>query len=173
MKCWKIALGLMLGGLWNNAQAVTVEMHSIDDDGVGQAIGTVELADHAGGLLLTPDLQGLPPGARGFHLHEYPRCEPGEDQGHGKAGMAAGGPYDPHETGRHEGPYGDGYLGNLPILYVRADGSATDPVLAPRLTLDDVPGLSLVVYEGGDNYSDDPEPNGGGGTRIACGVIPE
>jgi Cu-Zn family superoxide dismutase len=29
-----------------------------------------------------------------------------------------------------------------------------------------------MIHEGGDNYSDQPKPLGGGGARIACGVIP-
>jgi Cu-Zn family superoxide dismutase len=28
-----------------------------------------------------------------------------------------------------------------------------------------------MIHEGGDNYSDEPAPLGGGGARIACGVI--
>ena len=28
-----------------------------------------------------------------------------------------------------------------------------------------------MIHAGGDNYSDQPKPNGGGGARIACGVI--
>lgn len=30
---------------------------------------------------------------------------------------------------------------------------------------------SLMVHADGNNYSDEPEPLGGGGTHIACGVI--
>ena len=30
---------------------------------------------------------------------------------------------------------------------------------------------SLVLHGGGDNHSDQPKPNGGGGDRIACGVV--
>ena len=29
-----------------------------------------------------------------------------------------------------------------------------------------------MIHSGGDNYSDAPEKNGGGGERIACGVMP-
>ena len=28
-----------------------------------------------------------------------------------------------------------------------------------------------MIHAGGDNYSDQPQPLGGGGARIACGVI--
>ena len=33
-------------------------------------------------------------------------------------------------------------------------------------------GRSIMIHEGGDSYSDKPAPLGGGGARIACGVIP-
>ena len=45
-------------------------------------------------------------------------------------------------------------------------------VNAEHLTLADVRGRSLIIHEGGDNYTDTPE-NGGGKARIACGVVPE
>jgi Cu-Zn family superoxide dismutase len=28
-----------------------------------------------------------------------------------------------------------------------------------------------MVHAGGDNYADQPEPLGGGGPRVACGVV--
>ena len=43
---------------------------------------------------------------------------------------------------------------------------------APALTLADVEGRTLMIHENGDNYSNEPKPLGGGGARIACGVIP-
>ena len=91
-----------------------------------------------------PDLDGiLPAGGHGFHLHENPDC--------GDGGLAAGGHYDPENTGFHAGPYGDGHLGALPRL--ESDGGrVTAAVVAPRLTIDDVFGRALVIHEGGDNY---------------------
>jgi Cu-Zn family superoxide dismutase len=54
---------------------------------------------------------------------------------------------------------------------VAKDGTATGTVLAPRLKLKDVIGHSLMIHEGGDNYSDTPKKLGGGGARIACGSV--
>ncbi|HVL77045.1 MAG TPA: superoxide dismutase family protein, partial [Noviherbaspirillum sp.] len=118
-----------------------------------------------------PELKGLEPGLRGFHVHEKPSCQPAEDEGQVKAAQAAGGHYDPHGAGRHGTPWGDGHLGDLPALYVSPDGGATHPVLAPRLRMENVTGRALMVHAGGDNYADHPEPMGGGGERVACGVI--
>lgn len=53
-----------------------------------------------------------------------------------------------------------------------AEGHATHPVLAPRLkSLADIKGCSIMIHAGGDNHSDEPKPLGGGGARMACGVI--
>jgi Cu-Zn family superoxide dismutase len=53
---------------------------------------------------------------------------------------------------------------------VGASGKATKRIVAPHLTVADVKGRSMVIHAGGDNYSDQPAPLGGGGGRIACGV---
>jgi Cu-Zn family superoxide dismutase len=42
---------------------------------------------------------------------------------------------------------------------------------APRLKVADAEGRALMIHAGGDNYSDQPKPLGGGGARIACGVV--
>jgi Cu-Zn family superoxide dismutase len=59
----------------------------------------------------------------------------------------------------------------LPALTVNASGNATKSVVAPHLTVADVKGRSIMIHAGGDNYSDQPAPLGGGGARIACGVV--
>ncbi|MSE18644.1 superoxide dismutase [Cu-Zn] SodC2, partial [Pantoea agglomerans] len=68
--------------------------------------------------------------------------------------------------------YAEGHLGDLPAVYVDDKGSATYPVLAPRLkSLKEIKGKALMVHVGGDNHADHPKPLGGGGARYACGVI--
>lgn len=156
-----------------DGHAVTVELSLTDVSGIGAAVGTVTLEDTEYGLLLTPDLVNLTPGAHGFHIHTNPDCGPAMKDGKIVPGLAAGGHFDPFNTGIHAGPYEDGHLGDLPPLFVDADGRATLPVLAPRLEVRFVPGRSLMVHMHGDNFSDEPAPLGGGGPRLACGVIGE
>ena len=62
-------------------------------------------------------------------------------------------------------------MGDLPLLNVDNDGTAKVSLLAPRLKLQDIQGLAVMIHAGSDNYSDDPKPLGGGGDRVACGVI--
>jgi len=151
---------------------VKVTINFIDSQGVGKEAGTIVLKETADGLEAETRLKGLPPGEHGFHLHENPSCAPGEDKGKPGAGMAAGGHYDPHATKAHKGPGGGGHVGDLPKLMVGSTGTANLKLKLPGLKLNDVMGKAIVIHEGGDNYSDSPKPLGGGGTRIACGVIP-
>ena len=166
-----IALGVLAAGP-ASAASVHVTMRTVDQAGVGDVIGTVEFHDSPKGLKIIPNLRGLMPGQRGFHVHENPDCGPARrDDGTLVPGLAAGGHYDPEGTGRHAGPQGDGHLGDLPVLYVGANGRATRISWAPRLTLADLTGRSIVIHAGGDNYADEPEKLGGGGARVACGVV--
>ena len=164
-------LGLLMASVSAHAEELVVQMHLIDSAGIGRAIGTIEASSSQYGTILTPNLSGLSPGLHGFHVHQTPNCGPGEKEGKQVPGLAAGGHYDPAGTGRHEGPYGNGHLGDLPALYVDANGQASHPVLAPRLKVSDLKGRSLIIHAGGDNYSDYPEKLGGGGARVACGVV--
>jgi len=60
----------------------------------------------------------------------------------------------------------------LPVLEVLPDGSVTKTLIAPRIMdIELLRGHTLMIHAGGDNYSDEPAPLGGGGVRIACGVI--
>lgn len=151
--------------------ASSVTLSSVSTDGVGEALGTVTFEQTEYGLVLKPNLQGLAPGLHGFHLHENGSCEPADKNGKTVAAAAAGSHYDPEGTGQHGTPWGDGHLGDLPPLFVAGDGTASHAVLAPRLTKQDLKGRALMIHAGGDNFSDTPKKLGGGGSRVACGVI--
>lgn len=126
--------------------------------------GIILAQDTRYGLLLTPSLFGVPPGTHGFHLHTNASCE--------QQGKAAGGHYDPKKTNKHLGPYNHhGHLGDMPALFAGSDGRVTQPVLAPRLKAAQLKGHAVMLHAGGDNYADMPKKLGGGGARIACGVV--
>jgi Cu-Zn family superoxide dismutase len=57
------------------------------------------------------------------------------------------------------------------VLVVDGNGMATLPMVVPHLKVKDLVGHSLMIHAGGDNYADTPAPLGGGGGRIACGVV--
>ena len=148
-----------------------VDMNAIDVKGVGAPVGTVVISEDAGGVRFAPDLHGLQPGTHGFHVHEFPNCAAREKDGKVVAGELAGNHWDPDHHGRHAAPGQGGHRGDLPPLKVGADGRAHDAVVVKGLKLSQLRSKSLVVHAGGDNGSDQPKPNGGGGDRIACGVI--
>ena len=162
---------LVMAGMANAGETVKVEMKLALESGEGRGIGTITASQTPHGVLLTPDLSGLPPGLHGFHVHQHPDCSAKEQDGKKVPALAAGGHYDPAATGRHEGPYGTGHLGDLPALYVDNAGTANYPVLAPRLKMADLAGRSLMIHAGGDNHADHPLKLGGGGARVACGVV--
>lgn len=168
-----VAAGLFVCAAAQAAEkSVVVPMTLVTANGVGASVGKVTVTESAQGLVFTPDLKGLPQGTHGFHLHEKPSCAPGEKDGKMGAALAAGGHYDPEHTGKHEGPDAMGHEGDLPKIEIGADGTDTTAVTAPRLkSLATLKGHALMIHAGGDNYSDQPEPLGGGGARIACGVV--
>lgn len=159
-------------GVAANAEELAITINLVSEHGVGEAIGTIRVVDTEHGALFTPSLSKLTPGLHGFHVHENPTCDCGADkEGKMTAAHAAGSHLDPAKTAKHEGPYGTGHLGDLPPLYIANEGTCTLPVLAPRLKVSDIKNRALMIHAGGDNYSDKPEALGGGGARVACGVM--
>ncbi|WP_263139309.1 superoxide dismutase [Cu-Zn] SodC [Pseudomonas sp. RIT-PI-AD] len=172
MKKWMIAALAGCSVMAVQAETLNVPLTAVDAKGIGKNVGSVSVESTDYGLVFRPNLSGLKPGVHGFHIHANPSCASAEKEGKPSAAEAAGGHWDPKNTATHGEPWGAGHLGDLPALLVTADGKANQPVLAPRLkSLDEIKGHALMVHEGGDNHSDHPKPVGGGGARIACGVI--
>ena len=142
------------------AASLTVEIKTTEN---GTPIGTIMFEDTKYGLLITPKLKSIRPGLHGLHIHQHPSCE--------DAGQAAGGHLDPKETKQHLGPYHEGHGGDLPALYVDQSGTAQQTILAPQLCVKDIENRSIMIHQGPDNYLDKPLPMGGGGERVACGII--
>ena len=175
MRVWKLgvlALAWIAGTGVAAASELRAEMHRATPSGPGEAVGTVTIADSAQGAVVKTDLKGLPAGPHGFHVHENGSCQPATASGDTVPAGAAGGHFDPLRTGAHAGPQGGGHLGDLPVLQVAASGTATETLTAPRITdVSTLRGKALMIHAGGDNYADQPAPLGGGGARIACGVL--
>lgn len=161
----------LLGAGAAMAEDIKTPVHKINEQGVGEKIGYITFSDGPKGLMLKTDLMGLPPGPHGMHIHEVGNCAPTMVDGKPMPGGSAKGHYDPEKTGRHMGPMGEGHKGDLPVLQADAHGKAKATLTAPHLKLADIRNRAIVIHAGGDNYSDMPSPLGGGGARIACGVI--
>ncbi|TCM69154.1 Cu-Zn family superoxide dismutase [Acinetobacter calcoaceticus] len=152
-----------------NTPQHVVDVQSVTAQGVGASLGQITFTDSPQGLRIKTQLKNLPAGFHGFHIHETGLCQPAEKDGKMVAALAAGGHYNP--TNAQHGTPNDGHLGDLPVLNVDSYGNANTTVVASRLKLADVQGRAIMIHAGGDNYSDTPKPLGGGGDRIACGVI--
>jgi Cu-Zn family superoxide dismutase len=175
MRNWRVG-ALVLAWVVSAAGAapaaeLRAEMRLATPSGPGGAVGTVTIADSAQGAVVKTDLKNLPPGPHGFHVHENGSCQPVTASGQTVPAGAAGGHLDPEHTGKHAGPQGAGHLGDLPVLQVAANGAASETLTAPYIKeVGALRGKALMIHAGGDTYSDQP-PLGGGGARLACGVL--
>lgn len=156
------------------AQSLHAAMAQATAEGPGASVGTIAITQTASGASFALGLRGLPPGPHGFHVHENGQCGPTMLNGTRIPAGAAGSHLDPEHTAQHAGPEGAGHLGDLPLVMVAADGTATGTLTAPHIKdIAALKGRALVIHVGGDNYADQPLPLGGGGARLACGVIGE
>lgn len=151
-----------------SAEHLVIKMQILDQKKNKDA-GEIVAVQTPYGVAFFPNLKGLEAGLHGFHIHENADCGK-TDKG---LGMKAGGHWDPEKTTNHSLPWDDnGHKGDLPALYVDKDGNANSPVLAPKIkVLSELKKHSLMIHFGGDNHSDHPAALGGGGARMACGVI--
>lgn len=140
-------------------------------DAGGKEVGTVQLIQTPHGVLLKMALKGVAPGEHAFHIHAVGKCEP--------PFTSAGGHFNPaskkHGMEAKEGAH----AGDMPNLYVPANGELTVDVANHMVTLAkgqpnsvfDADGSAIIIHAGADDYKTDP--TGNAGDRIACGVIVE
>ena len=171
----KILLGstLLLAGCDGCYNTARSDVYLTSPTGLNQKIGEISFKDTPSGMVVDVDLQNLPAGEHGFHIHENPDCGASVDaNGNMQPALKAGGHYDPGKTGHHMGPnHPDGHRGDLPVLTVSPNGTVKTSFTIKDLKVKEIKNRSIMIHAGGDNYSDEPLPLGGGGARIACGVI--
>ena len=152
-------------GWKENETEAAIQVHLTSQSNVGRFIGTVEARNIqitvAGikeqALLLKPKLTNLTPGPHALHIHMNPNCGPAVKDNVMVAGLGAGG----HLFAQTNGVTYGSHLGDLPDLTVAADGTATEELIVPRLTLADLLNRSIMVHASADD----------GSSRQACGVI--
>ncbi len=171
-----LALGLVALAIGPLAAQVGMEPEARTASAVlinpnGDRVGMAELVETPNyGVLIRVEAGPLAPGVHGFHIHETGQCTlPDFD--------SAGGHFAPrgrshgilHEHGKH--------AGDLANLRVPESGHVSTERLAQRVTLVegatgsllDEDGSALVIHAMADDHRS--QPSGGGGTRVACGVI--
>jgi superoxide dismutase, Cu-Zn family len=138
----------------------------------GQVIGEITVTAAPNGVILRVQAKGLVPGWHGMHFHEKADCSDPAFKGSGGHIHAKM----PVVHGMLNAGFND--AGDLPNLYVNADGSATLEIYSTLVTLNhsgarpallDADGSALVIHANPDDYKS--QPIGGAGERVACAPI--
>jgi len=151
----------------------------------GNSLGTVTLTPVGGKLIVAGRLTGLTAGFHGYHIHSVGICDPRATDATGAiVPFASAGPHlNPAATthGHH--------AGDLPLLYVSADGVATALTETDAVTLAqifDADGAAIIIHALPDNYANIPTRysaagvpgpdaatlgTGDSGGRVACGLV--
>lgn len=144
-------------------ESATAQIKSSD----GTSMGTVTLLQGPNGVLVSADLSGLTPGAHGFHIHNTGNCSPDFKAAGGHFVGAGGGHGLMYDGGSH--------AGDMPNIFVHADGTVRVDVFTSAVTLEDgqdgslfdADGSAIVIHDGPDSYGE----KAGAGARVGCGVI--
>ena len=137
----------------------------------GKAVGTVTFDAVNRGVLVTFDLQGLPPGPHAIHLHTAANCD-------ARTGFTSAGPILTLTPGKSHGFLTEGgpEAGDLPNQFADADGRLHASTIANGFSIGngkrsifDKDGAAIILDARGDDYR--TQPLGNAGDRIACGVV--
>jgi Cu-Zn family superoxide dismutase len=158
-------------------------------DANGATLGTLTLVQIQNNtVLVSVNVNRLPAGFHGFHVHEVGLCDPNATDpttGARAPFQSAGGHFNPGAAthGSH--------AGDLPALLVVGSGGATAAVRTDRFTVNslfDANGSAIIVHSGPDNLANIPTrytssttglpgpdaatlATGDSGSRTGCGVI--
>lgn len=135
-------------------------------NGAGQVIGKVTLVEAPKGVLLKVEAKSLAPGWHGLHFHEKADCS--------KSDFTSAGA---HTHGGGDRVHGllnpkANETGDLPNLYVAADGTGATEVFSSLVTmsaLKDADGSAVLIHAGADDHQS--QPIGGAGARVACAEV--
>jgi superoxide dismutase, Cu-Zn family len=114
---------------------IVVQMKQIDTTGVGALLGKIMITASSTACVSCRTRTACHRGHMVFTCTKTGVCLPGEKDGSVAAGSAAGHHYDPAATGKHEGPNGNGHLGDLPVLAVDERASAISAAITIRLKM--------------------------------------
>lgn len=134
----------------------------------GEEIGAATLLDTAEGVLIEIEVSGLPADQWvAFHVHEEGVCDPDDDH------ESAGDHYNPTDAEHGYLIEGGPHAGDMPNLYVDAEGVLRAEVFNSFVRLDEgdapIRERALLIHAGADDYQS--QPSGDAGDRLACAVI--
>jgi len=131
-----------------------------------QLSGKATFTEVAGGVKVTVQVAGAPPGKVATHVHETGDCSAPD-------GKSAGGHYTPASKPHGLPPAAERHLGDLGNIDIGADGKGVTEIVIQGATLREGEpssylGRSIIVH---DKVDDGGQPVGNAGGRIGCGVI--
>lgn len=144
-------------------------------DAQGNVVGSVFFTQTDAKVWIVAQVNNLPPGFHGFHVHGVGQCDAA-----GSPAFAAAGSHLGSESAAHPSHSGD-----LPVLLVNQDGTGIATATSDRFRVSDLldaDGSAVIVHANADNYANIPDRygatadeqtlnTGDGGDRIACGII--
>lgn len=149
-------------------QFTTLDVDMVNSDGT--YVGSAVFDEGEDGVTLNLNLEGLPAGEYGMHIHEVGQATPPTFED-------AGGHFNPTDA-EHGFDAEDGHhLGDLPNLVVPENGIVSETIEIPDVsllpdaeyTLATEEGTSLIIHTEADDY--ESQPTGDAGDRMAGGVI--
>lgn len=148
-------------------ESITVDMLNNDGDQVGTAVFEESLE---GGVTLNLNLEGLPAGEYGMHIHEVGSATAPTFED-------AGSHFNPTESEHGVNSESGPHVGDLPNLVVPEDGVVAESIEIPNTTLqpdgentlNNENGTSLIIHMDADDY--ESQPTGDAGDRMLGGVI--
>lgn len=136
-------------------------------DAQGKPLGTVTFTKFPHGILVHGQLEGLPPGWHGIHIHENGACTPDF--------KAAGGHFGAQGS-KHGLESEHMHYGELPNIWANEAGKAGFEAITHMVSLTDGAdglfkqgGTSIIIHAQPDDYLS--QPAGNSGDRLACGII--
>ena len=160
---------LLVGALPQGVQAADFAVAEIVD-AQAKVIGAAQFEQAPNGVVIDVKLAGAAPGWHGIHLHGTGSCSPDFKAAKGHINPQA----KQHGLRNPDGPDN----GDLPNLYVNADGSAAVQFHTTRVSIQgggaapallDADGSAIVVHDSPDDHL--TQPIGGAGGRVGCGVV--
>jgi len=136
----------------------------------GTLAGTVTFTPAGGGLHIVADVQGVPAGTHGLHLHENGQCV--HEDPAGKHFSSAGGHFNPTGAPHACPPTDPRHAGDFGNITVAADGTGHLDLTSNAISLtgpNSVVGKAVILHAGPDDCT--TQPTGNSGDRLACGVV--
>lgn len=149
--------------LWAESHMQPVASALVTGDAIAGDVTISKTASDT--VLVRINLNGVPEGEHGVHLHETGACDAPDFK-------SAGG----HIAGDHQHGVlveGGPHPGDMPNMTVGSDGILKADVFLTLLDVDgmimDDDGAAFIVHSDADDYTS--QPAGEAGSRIACGVF--